>query len=148
MTRTLSLVRTVTCHRLIGCGLSNVREHVAELAGAEIASTATEWPRWFPHGAPRRAVVKGWREFGPGPHPGWPIDCCLEVEQGANGVLAHLSAMPASDQPWPLPGPVTDLVVRMWTARRLAKLANAVEAAREGREPALRQAGRSMVAGR
>jgi hypothetical protein len=131
-------LRTVTCHRLIACGLSNVIDHVAGLAGPDLASTGTEMPRWFPHGAPRTAVVKSWREFGPGPQPGWPIDCCLEVEPAANGVLAHLSAMPASDQPWPMPGRVTDLVVKMWTARRLAKLANAVEAARERREPALR----------
>ena len=58
------------------------------------------------------------------------LDCWLEIEQGANGVLAHLSAAPAPGTTWPLPSRrVSRIALEAWTAHELAVLARGAESA-------------------
>jgi hypothetical protein len=57
------------------------------------------------------------------------LDCWLEIEPGANGVLAHLSAAPSPGATWPLPSRLSRIVLEAWTARELAALARGAETA-------------------
>lgn len=100
----------MTCHQLIRCSLPQ-------------AVTAAEHQIKVPvriedHREGRRVCLR-WHHGGP-----WHlIDWTLEIEQGANGVLAHLSAEPAR-------GPLVHIARRdrhvalhLLVSRRLTRLA-------------------------
>lgn len=79
------------------------------------------WLSW-PSKQRRPPVI--WRQRLPG---NLQLRCCLEVEQGANGVLVHLSAVPATDPTWPPAAMVSRLAVEAWIARELTILARDAE---------------------
>jgi hypothetical protein len=54
------------------------------------------------------------------------IGCCLYVDQGANGSLAHLTA--TASRPGVLPKPLLRLAVSSWSYRKLVGLAKIAEA--------------------
>jgi len=61
------------------------------------------------------------------------VGCCLSVEGGANGALAHLTtSLPArqgaSSRRTPLPRPLVQLALSSWSHRKLVGLARLAEA--------------------
>ena len=114
----------MTSHRLVRCPVPRLLEHVAAVH-PELLSDAERalLPHWRDRPPlPDRSVI--WRYRLPdGSMLGW----CLEVEQGANGTLAHLSAGPVTGPATRLPRPLQRLALRTWTDRELAGLARAVE---------------------
>lgn len=55
------------------------------------------------------------------------MQCCLEIEQGANGVLAHLSAVPADRRSKLMSNPLAQVAVALWTSRELEELGRVAE---------------------
>ena len=82
-------------------------------------------------------VAAPWLGYSSHPHPavGWQLrlprgrwlDWWLEVEQGANGVIAHLSAVPSQRAFSPLPPRLCRLALEAWTAHELAALGRGAE---------------------
>jgi hypothetical protein len=54
------------------------------------------------------------------------VGCCLSVDQGANGAVAHLTATATPKRR--LPKPLMRLALSSWTYRQLAGLAKIAEA--------------------
>jgi hypothetical protein len=79
---------------------------------------------WFGRSSQRARPAVFWRQRLPG---NLQLRCCLEVEQGANGVLAHLSAQPMPDTTSPLAVLVSRLAVERWIAHELSVLARSAE---------------------
>ena len=79
---------------------------------------------WFGSTSPRRRPAVVWRQQLAG---NLDLGCCLEVEQGANGVLAHLSVKPTTDTTWRLAMLVSRLAVDAWVAHELSILARDAE---------------------
>ena len=67
-----------------------------------------------------------WRVLLPG--GGW-LDWWLEVEQGANGVLAHLSAVPSPHALRLLKSRLSWFALEAWTSRELIALGRGAESA-------------------
>lgn len=80
---------------------------------------------WLGH-SPRPRQVARWRQRLPGNRS---LDCWLEIEESAHGVLAHLSAAPSPEVTWLLPSRLSRIAVEAWSARELAALARDAEAA-------------------
>lgn len=114
----------MTSHRLVRCPAPRLLEHVAAVRPEPLTDAERALlPHWRHRPPlPDRSVV--WRYRLPdGSVLGW----CLEVEQGANGTLAHLSAGAVSGPVTRLPRPLQRLALGAWTGRELAGLARAVE---------------------
>jgi len=79
---------------------------------------------WFSCRSQRARPAVFWRQRLPG---NLHLRCCLEVEEGANGVLAHLSAQPIPDPTSPLAVLVSRLAVEPWIAHELSILARDAE---------------------
>jgi hypothetical protein len=62
---------------------------------------------------------------------GWTVGWWLEIEQGANGVLAHLSAAASPEPRHSVPARLSGLVLELWASRELAALARTAEAVTE-----------------
>lgn len=123
----------MTTHRLIRSTCREVLDHAAELHASDnvdSAARAEPIPHWRHGRGPDLDWSRCWRTRMPG---GAVLIWCLEVEPGANGVLAHLSAAPARGPSGRLPPPIPPLALRAWTARELASLARVAETPVRGR---------------
>ena len=117
----------MTTHRFIRSTCREVLDYAAELHapdGVEVATRAEPVPHWRHGHGPDLDRSRCWRTRMPG---GTVVIWCLEVEPGANGVLAHLSAAPARGPIRRFPPVIPPLALRAWTARELASLARTVE---------------------
>jgi hypothetical protein len=124
----------MTCHRLVHCRPADLVEQVARRPNVQPNLQGQVAPHWFPRAVPKGGAMISWRQRGPG--GGGLLTCCLEVEPAATGVLAHLTAVPVSGRTWPLPGLLSMILLKAWTAHLLAGVASAVEA-----DPATRESG-------
>jgi hypothetical protein len=133
----------VTKHRLIRSTCPEVMTEAIRLwaddqPGVSIGRVVHQW-RY------RQAKLSGRIAWGNIPIPGGSVSWCLEIEPGATGVLAHLSATPARGPLTELPLLLLRLTMEAWAARKLAQLAQTVEhphtqplppeRARRGHEP-------------
>ena len=118
----------MTSHRLIRCEPARLVHHASQVHASQVRSAAAparELKRWR-YGDPPAGCSADWRTRLPdGSVLGW----CLEVEQGANGALAHLTAAPVAGPLLRLPDGVQRLALLPWTERELTALARAVEPA-------------------
>jgi hypothetical protein len=123
----------MTRHRLVRCQAAALfteasRRHIrgqpgmADTGPAEAAGAVSPW---LGRSSSARPVVC-WRLRLPG---GRWLDWWLEVEQGANGVLAHLSALPSSHLSRLLRFRLSRLALEAWTAHELAVLGRGAESA-------------------
>lgn len=114
----------MTSHRLVRCTAPRLLDHAAAAHPEPLSdSDRAGLPHWRDR-APLPDYSFVWRCLLPdGSVLGW----CLEVEQGANGILAHLSAGPVAGRATRLPHRLQRLALRPWTDRELAELARAVE---------------------
>lgn len=114
----------MTSHRLIRCAGPRLLKHAAAVHPEQLSDTdGAQLPHWRDR-APQPDHSSSWRSSLPdGSVLGW----CLEVEQGANGILAHLSAGPIAGWATRMPGTLQRLALHTWTDRELAELARAVE---------------------
>jgi hypothetical protein len=117
----------MTTHRLIRCTLDHLLQHAGRLdpVAAEPVTDGTDFPHWrYGPDAPGDRVARGRTRWPDGSVVTW----CLELEPGANGVLAHLSADAAAGPLHRLPRPLCRLALRSWSGRHLTRLARAAEA--------------------
>lgn len=115
----------MTCHRLVRCPADLlidqvIRRHPHSRAHRE--GDAAGVTSWLPARSGRPRLV--WQQEFPG--SGW-FGCCLVIEQGANGVLAHLSAAPVRVSRSPLLDRMSRFAADVWGAHELALLARSVE---------------------
>jgi len=75
----------------------------------------------------RQAKLSGRIARGKIQIPGGSVSGCLEIEPGATGVLAHLSATLDRGPLSELPPPLLRLTMQAWAARKLTQLAQTVE---------------------
>ena len=123
----------MTRHRLVRCQAAALfteasRRHVGGKAGitrTSPADAAGATPPWLGRSNSQHPAVR-WRLRLPG---GRWLDWWLEVEQGANGVLAHLSAVPSSHPSRLLQFRLSRLALEAWTAHELAVLGRGAESA-------------------
>ena len=104
------------------------RRHVrgrADGPGTRPDQAAEAVPPWLGRSSSPHPVLC-WRLRLPG---GRWLDWWLEVEQGANGVLAHLSALPSSHPSGRPPSRLSRLALEAWTAHELAVLGRGAESA-------------------
>jgi hypothetical protein len=124
--RASSYAPALTEHRLIRATRSDLLK-IATLAhqcpSGEVVRSL-DVPRWRNWDAPDAERAACWRTRWP---DGSVVAWCLEVEQGANGVLAHLSAAPAAGPLRKVPPPLRRLALRAWAGRELAQLARVAE---------------------
>lgn len=114
----------MTSHGLVRCSPQRLLASAQERHAPCGPDRTERFPRWRDDD-PRADRSTSWVTRLPdGSVLGW----CLEVDAGANGVLAHLSAAVVGGRLTRLPGPVQRLVLRRWTEHELAVLARAVEA--------------------
>ena len=127
----------MTRHRLVRCQAAALFTEVSRRHGDgrgaadAISDGAQAGAPWLgrtsrPHPALR------WRHRLPG---GRWLDWWLEVEQGANGVLAHLSADLSPPASRLLPSRLSKLALEAWTAHELAALGRGAESAGSGPAP-------------
>lgn len=114
----------MTSHRLVRCSAPRLLEHAAAVHPEQLSDgDRAQLPHWRDR-APQPDRSSSWRcALLDGSVLGW----CLEVEQGANGILAHLSAGPIAGRTTRMPGSIQRLALQTWTDRELAELARAVE---------------------
>jgi hypothetical protein len=114
----------MTSHGLVRCSPERLLAHASQQhrpPGAdEPATTLAGW-RYDDRPADRST---SWRTRLP---DGSLVEWCLEVEPGANGALAHLSASLAAGRMARLPARLQRLALRRWTGHELAVLAREVE---------------------
>ena len=121
----------MTSHRLIRSDGELLLRHACRLHPGATGSDAgvTRAAHWR-----GRAPVAGrhacWRTRLP---DGSVLSWCLEVEPGANGILAHLTVAPLAGRLTRLPGAVARWALHPWAQRELAVLARAVEPVVTGR---------------
>ena len=120
----------MTRHRLVRCQAAallteaSLRHADDEPGKAATGATETGAP-WLGRCGQSCPAVR-WRVQLPG---GRWLDWWLEVEQGANGVLAHLSAVLSPRGFGILPSPLSRLALEAWTAHKLASLSRGAESA-------------------
>jgi hypothetical protein len=116
-----------TSHRLIRCKSDTLLREAAHLhqpLSPAVAVQPSTFPSWrYPAGNAPEFTTR-WRTQFPG---GSAIGWCLEVEQGANGVLAHLSAAPLSGPLRRVPDVVSRRALRALAWRELGSLARLAE---------------------
>ncbi len=113
----------MTSHRLIRCDSARLMYHAARIHLTSVGSASGEHKRWR-YEVPPDGCSTGWHTRLPdGSVLGW----CLEVEPGANGVLAHLTVEPVSGRLTLLPPAVQQLALKAWTERQMTVLARAAE---------------------
>jgi len=86
------------------------------------AASTTSVPVWLEKLRPEAVA---WRSDLPG---SWQVEWCLEVEPGANGAMAHLTAVATSEPGRPCRG-IADTLLGRWAAHELGALAETAEAA-------------------
>jgi hypothetical protein len=119
----------MTRHRLVRCQAAALFSEASRWHDVSQFNEADTCP------ADAAAEAPGWAEpvdltppYGGGIHcRGRWLDWWLEVEQGANGVLAHLSAVPSPNAFRPLSSRLSRLALEPWTARELAALGRGAE---------------------
>lgn len=114
----------MTSHGLLRCSPEQLLGHVTQLHGVGRADPVGPYPRWRYAEAPADRSACWCTRLPDGSLVAW----CLEVEPGANGVLAHLSAALVAGRLARLPGTVQRLALQRWTEHQLTRLARAVEA--------------------
>lgn len=114
----------MTSHGLLRCSPERLLAQASTRHGCGGVHLLDTGPRWRDgSGRPDRSTC--WRTRLPdGSVLGWR----LEVEQGANGVIAHLSAAVVSGRLARLPPKLQRLALLPWTEHELAVLTRAVEA--------------------
>jgi hypothetical protein len=130
----------MTRHRLVRCQAATLLSQVSRRhtgghvesvllgtvqPGSELDPSPVKVTPWLGGSRLPRTVTR-WRQRLPGNR--W-LDCWLEIEQGANGVLAHLTVAPTSDTTWPLSSRLSRIAVEAWTAHELTALARGAESA-------------------
>lgn len=115
----------MTSHRLVRCSPERLLQHVARLHATSPTATRPV-PHWR-HADPPADRSTCWRTRLP---DGSVLRWCLEVEPGANGVLAHLSAALVLGRLARLPPAVQRLALKRWTQHELQVLARTVEGPR------------------
>ena len=118
----------MTRHCLVRCPTQvlldqAMRRHPIQLRDGFPIDQVDNLVSWFGSTGRRPRSTLVWRQRFPG---NLHLRCCLEVEQGANGVLAHLSAKPATATTWPL-AVLSRLAVEAWIAHELSILARNAE---------------------
>lgn len=128
----------MTRHRLVRCQADALFTEVSRRHGDGRRGAADTIPEGAEAAAPwlgrssRPHPALRWRLRLPGGH--W-LDWWLEVEQGANGVLAHLSADLSPPASGLLPTRISKLALAAWTAHELAALGRGAESAGSGATP-------------
>ena len=92
---------------------------------------------WRPRAESERGQAVHWYDHVPGIGE---VGCCLSVEGGANGALAHLTtSLPArqgaSSPRRALPSPLRQLALSSWSHRKLVGLARLAEGVGEAGKP-------------
>ncbi len=82
--------------------------------------------RWFSWNGPSHGGELWWSQRTRVRRAHWSIGWCLELERGATGVLAHLSAEPLGHAGLPVPAPLVRLALDVMAERELASLAQQV----------------------
>ena len=115
----------MTQHRLVHCPSPAQFSRLARQAHVPCVSwRSPAFRHWRCGQGEARASAVHWVEWLPGIGV---IGCCLDSEQGATGVVAHLTAsVIGAAGPWP--EPVRQLIVQRWTRRTLGVLAAGIEA--------------------
>jgi hypothetical protein len=128
----------MTRHRLVRCQAAALftevsRRHAGGRRGEAdtISDEAQIMAPWLGRSSRPRPALR-WRLRLPG---GRWLDWWLEVEQGANGVLAHLSADLSPPASRLLPSRLSKLALEAWTAHELAALGRRAESAGSGPAP-------------
>jgi hypothetical protein len=114
----------MTSHGLVRCSPERLLGHATQLHGAVSPDEVGAYPRWRYAEPPADRSACWCTRLPDGSLVAWR----LEVEPGANGVLAHLSATLVAGRLARLPGTVQRLALRRWTEHQLMRLARAVEA--------------------
>jgi hypothetical protein len=119
----------MTSHRLVHCQMPDLLElarlrHPDATAPGPDASPGPDG-RWFPRSSPPGSFALSWTGHLPGPSVHRDVVWWLEVERGATGVLAHLSAQVL--EPRSRPAPLSSLALHAWSGRELATLAREAE---------------------
>ena len=120
----------MTRHRLVRCQAAVLFTEVSRRhAGGQSSEANGDPPEsavtapWLGCSSHRRPAVRWQLRL---PRGRW-LDCWLEVEQGANGVIAHLSAVPSPHAFSPLPPRLCQLALEAWIAHELAALGRGAE---------------------
>jgi len=104
-----------------------VLDSAVQLHGAhrgDCGAGVTDFPHWrYQTGATTDRTVRWRSRLADGSVVSWS----LEVEQGANGVLAHLSAAAVAGPMTRLPPGLCRVALRAWTGVELAGIAKATE---------------------
>ena len=114
----------MTRHRLIRCSPTAVLDTAClghNLRDGRLFDTIQHWRR---PGETERGNAFHWYDRIPGIGE---VGCCLCVDQGTNGSLAHLTATAAPRRSL-LPKPLVRLAVSSWSYRKLVGLAKIAEA--------------------
>lgn len=114
----------MTSHGLVRCSPERLLGHAAQLHGTDGPDPVGPFPRWR-YAEPSADRSACWCTRLP---DGSLVAWCLEVERGANGVLAHLSAALVTGRLARLPGSVQRVALERWTEHQLTRLVRAVEA--------------------
>ena len=121
----------MTSHRLVHCRLPDLLEQARlrhpDASPPEADAGPGPGGRWFPRATPPGSAVLSWTGHLPGPSVHRDVVWWLEVERGATGVLAHLSAQVL--EPRLHPAPLSALALHAWSGRELATLAREAESA-------------------
>jgi hypothetical protein len=122
----------MTCHRLMHCRPDELVRQLSRRPGIQWQPPDQVIAVWLPPAARSGRTVVGWHERCPGTRS--MVVCCLEVERGATGIIAHLSvsSVRRTGRFRSLPRAMSSIIVKAWTARLLADLAVGVEADRRG----------------
>jgi hypothetical protein len=113
----------MTSHCLVRCSPERLLGHASQRHVGRRVDPVGPVPRWRYPDPPADRSTCWCTRLPDGSVVGW----CLEVEPGANGVLAHLSAALVTGRLARLPRTVQRLALRRWTEHELAGLARAVE---------------------
>ena len=125
----------MTKHCLIRSTLAAVLKSAAQRHAQDDLDSGTgiaNLPHWRykPGASTDKTVV--WRS---GAADGSIVNWCLEVEQGANGVLAHLSAVAVAGPMTRLPRSVGRFALQAWTGVELHGLAKVTESSTTATQP-------------
>jgi hypothetical protein len=115
---------SMTQHRFIRCSSSAVLETAYSRHNLHDGRTFDTIQHWRRPAESERGNALHWYDHVPGIGE---VGCCLAVDQGANGAVAHLTATASSGQGG-LPRPLLQLALSSWSYRQLVGLAKTAEA--------------------